>query len=162
MLQHTICQCCIYNCGEYRLEILVRQIVYKNKSGIKAALFLWCRRRDCLGFAPRSESFAFEPAVQLRSISSLSGLTSCRPSANPLEPAIYGLKPSPLEHIKKRITIVILFLIVVKVTILEPMIPDKNTCLSAGMSVYAELIRIMKESTTEYYNMRIALGLECA
>ena len=104
----------------------------------------------------------FEPAVQLRSISSLSGLTSCRPSANPLEPAIYGLKPSPLEHIKKRITIVILFLIVVKVTILEPIVPDKNTCLSAGMSVYAELIRIMKESTTEYYNMRIALRLECA
>ena len=74
--------------------------------------YIWCRRRDCLGFAPRSESFAFEPAVQLRSISSLSGLTSCRPSANPLETAIYGLKPSPLEHIKKRITIVILFLIV--------------------------------------------------
>ena len=48
------------------------------------------------------------------------------------------------------------------VTILEPMIPDKNTCSPAGMSVYAELIRIMKESTTEYYNMRLALGLECA
>ena len=71
---------------------------------------LWCRWRDCLGFAPRSESFAFKPAVQLRSISSLSGLTSCRPSANPLEPVIYGLKPTPLEHIKKRITNVILFL----------------------------------------------------
>ena len=28
-----------------------------------------------LGFAPRSESFAFEPSVQHRSISSLSGLT---------------------------------------------------------------------------------------
>ena len=43
--------------------------------------------RDCLGFAPRSESFAFEPSVQVSSISSLSGLTSCRPSANPLERA---------------------------------------------------------------------------
>ncbi len=43
---------------------------------------------------------------------------------------------------------------------MEPMIPDKNTCSSAGMSVYAELVRIMKESTTEYYNMKVALGLE--
>ena len=42
------------------------------------------------------------------------------------------------------------------------MVPDKNTCLTAGMSVYAELISIMKDSTREYYNMRIALGLECA
>ncbi len=42
-------------------------------------------RLHCLGFAPRSESFAFEPAVQLRSISSLSGLSSFRPSANPLK-----------------------------------------------------------------------------
>ena len=40
----------------------------------------------CLGFAPRSESFAIEPSVQVCSISSLSGLTSCRPSANPLNP----------------------------------------------------------------------------
>ena len=55
-----------------------------------------------------------------------------------------------------------LFYGVVKVTILEPMIPDKNACSTAGMSVYAELVRIMKESTTEYYNMRIALRLECA
>ena len=45
-----------------------------------------CRWRDSLGFAPREESFAFEPTVQLRSISSLSGLTACRPYANPLEP----------------------------------------------------------------------------
>ncbi len=51
---------------------------------------------------------------------------------------------------------------VINVTILEPMVPDKNTCLTAGMSVYAELISIMKDSTREYYNMRIALGLECA
>ena len=51
---------------------------------------------------------------------------------------------------------------VVNVTILEPIVPDKNTCLTSGMSVYAELISIMKDSTREYYNMRIALGLECA
>ena len=42
------------------------------------------------------------------------------------------------------------------------MIPDKNSCSPAGMSIYAELIHIMKDSTQEYYNMRIALGLECA
>ncbi len=38
----------------------------------------------CLGFAPRSASFAFEPAVQFRSISSLSGLVSlsCSPALN--------------------------------------------------------------------------------
>jgi len=30
---------------------------------------------NCLGFAPRSESFAIEPLVQVCSISSLSGLT---------------------------------------------------------------------------------------
>ena len=43
-------------------------------------------RSRCLGFAPRSESFAIEPSVQVCSISSLSGLTSCRPYANPLNP----------------------------------------------------------------------------
>ena len=32
-------------------------------------------RSRCLGFPPRSNSFAFEPTVQLRSIFSLSGLT---------------------------------------------------------------------------------------
>ena len=31
---------------------------------------------DCLGFPPRSNSFAFEPAVQLRSIFSLSGVVN--------------------------------------------------------------------------------------
>ena len=51
---------------------------------------------------------------------------------------------------------------VINVTILEPMVPDKNTCLTAGMSVYAELISIMHAPPREYYNMRIALGLECA
>lgn len=85
-----------------------------------------------------------------------------KPLRKSAEPAIDRLKPSPFKHIKKRVTFVTLFLIVVKVTILEPMIPDKNTCSPAGMSVYAELISIMKDSTREYYNMRIALGLECA
>ena len=55
---------------------------------------------------------------------------------------------------------------VVKVTIPEPfdknIVSDKTAEQMAGMSVYAELVRIMKEATKEYYNMRIALGLECA
>ena len=40
--------------------------------------------------------------------------------------------------------------------------PDKTAESMAGMSLYAELVRIMKESTTEYYNMRIAQRLKCA
>ena len=44
--------------------------------------FFWGQEETSLGFAPRSESFAFEPSVQVSAISSLSGLTSCRPSAN--------------------------------------------------------------------------------
>ncbi|MBR1461300.1 hypothetical protein IJ596_06690 [bacterium] len=36
---------------------------------------------DCLGFAPRSQSFAFELAVQVGSISSLSCINAVRKSA---------------------------------------------------------------------------------
>lgn len=32
---------------------------------------------------------------------------------------------------------------------------------SVSNCIYANLIHIMKESTFEYYNMRIVLGLEC-
>lgn len=51
---------------------------------------------------------------------------------------------------------------VVKVTTLEPfdneiVSENKTTCDNK----YAHLICVMKESTFEYYNMRIALGLEC-
>ena len=43
---------------------------------------------ECLGFAPRSNSFAIEPSVQVCSIFSLSGLAISlrRPSANPPNP----------------------------------------------------------------------------
>ena len=46
----------------------------------------------CLGFPPRSESFAYEPSVQVSSISSLSGLATLlrRPSANPFERKIHS------------------------------------------------------------------------
>ncbi len=51
---------------------------------------------------------------------------------------------------------------VVKVTTLEPfdneiVSENKTTCDNK----YAHLICVMKEYTFEYYNMRIALGLEC-
>lgn len=59
-----------------------------------------------------------------------------------------------------------LFYGVVKVTIMEPfdknIISDKNAGATSGRSVYTELVRIMKESTTEYYNMRLALGFNCS
>ena len=50
------------------------------------------------------------------------------------------------------------------VPILEPfdnrIVPDKTAESMTGMSVYTELVHIMKDSTTGYYNRRIALGLE--
>lgn len=30
------------------------------------------------------------------------------------------------------------------------------------ISLYSSLIHVMKQSTQEYYNMRLALGLECS
>lgn len=61
----------------------------------------------------------------------------------------------------KKAALMPLFYGVVNVTILEPILPDKNTCSTADMSVYTELISIMKDSTQEYYNMRLALGMQC-
>ena len=66
-------------------------------------------RSRCLGFTPREKSFAFEPAVQLRSISSLSGgvnkngkinIPYLPPYVNPLEPDQAPLGGShPYHHI---------------------------------------------------------------
>lgn len=36
-------------------------------------------------------------------------------------------------------------------------LPYKNNIVN----IYQDLISIMKESTNEYYNMRMVLGLEC-
>ena len=56
------------------------------------------------------------------------------------------------------------FFIVVKVTNLKlfsnKIVPDKTAGAIADMNVYTGFARIMKESTTEYYNIRIAPGLE--
>ena len=53
---------------------------------------------------------------------------------------------------------------VVKVTILEPFEHhDGNEILSQIMqsdNVYHRIVYIMKQSTQEYYNMRIILGIE--
>ena len=52
-----------------------------------------------------------------------------------------------------------------KVTIPKPfdnrIVPDKTAGSRAGRR-FTQNVRIMKESTTEYYNMRTAPGLECA
>ena len=66
-------------------EVMAGSIPIKQKSP-QMRTFIGGGKGNCLGFALRSESFAIEPLVQVCSISSLSGLTSCRPSANPLNP----------------------------------------------------------------------------
>jgi hypothetical protein len=52
------------------------------------------------------------------------------------------------------------------VTILEPFEhPDDNEILSQMMSsdnLYHRIVSVMKQSTQEYYNMRMLLGLKCA
>ena len=50
---------------------------------------------------------------------------------------------------------------VVKVTTLEPF--DKKIVAELGdkFNIYHKVVLIMKCSTQEYYNMRMALGLEC-
>ena len=83
-----------------------------------------------------------------------------KPLRKSAEPAIDRLKPSPFKHIKKRVTFVTLFLIVDGVTILEP---NDNEILSQIMqsdNIYHRIVCVMKQSTQEYYNMRIILGLE--
>ena len=53
-----------------------------------------------------------------------------------------------------------------KVTILEPFEqPADNEILSQMMSsdnLYHRIVSVMKQSTQEYYNMRMLLGLKCA
>lgn len=55
-----------------------------------------CRWGTCLGFPPRSQSFAFEPDGSVRSICSLSGLATSlhRPCGNPLNPRKGALRPT--------------------------------------------------------------------
>ena len=53
-----------------------------------------------------------------------------------------------------------------EVTILEPFEhPDDNEILSQIMqsdNLYHRIVSVMKQSTQEYYNMRMLLGLKCA
>lgn len=53
-----------------------------------------------------------------------------------------------------------------EVTILEPFEqPTDNEILSQMMSsdnLYHRIVSVMKQSTQEYYNMRMLLGLKCA
>ena len=41
-------------------------------------------------------------------------------------------------------------------------LPNMEPFSYSTKTLYSELISIMKQSTQEYYNMRITLGLECA
>lgn len=50
---------------------------------------------------------------------------------------------------------------VVKVTTLEPFDTNKISPNNSANNLYCELISSVKQSTQEYYNMRMALGLEC-
>ncbi len=43
----------------------------------------------------------------------------------------------------------------------KEIVSDNIAGSTSGMNIYTELVRIMKDATQEYYNMRIALGLEC-
>ena len=73
------------------------------------------------------------------------------------------LLPITLKKDKKNL---VLFLNVDEVTILEPFEqPTDNEILSQMMSsdnLYHRIVSIMKQSTQEYYNMRMVLGLEVA
>ena len=56
----------------------------------------------------------------------------------------------------------VLFLIVDEVTILEPV---DSAIVSQKMlpdNIYQRIVYIMKQSTQEYYNIRMVLGLEVA
>ena len=56
----------------------------------------------------------------------------------------------------------VLFLIVDEVTILEPQDNPNISQKAILKNMHKELISMMKQSTQEYYNIRIILGLECA
>ena len=98
--------------------------------------------------------FCFCNFVAISSIFSLSGLTSCHPSANPLEPRPNFVRwgSAPLTQ-----TLYTSYNNVVKVSIMEP---HDNKILSRKNNVvnlYQNIVSIMRESTNEYYNMRMIL-----
>ena len=65
-------------------------------------------------------------------------------------------------NIKKTVTKVTVFFIVAKVMTLEPYDKDIIAQDNVSDNNYLKLISIMKQSTQEYYNMRMLLGLKCA
>lgn len=48
------------------------------------------------------------------------------------------------------------------VTILEPNDKDMLSQIIQSDNIYNRIISVMKQSTQEYYNMRMLLGLKCA
>ncbi len=74
-----------------------------TKAGTSPAFVMSIKNSPgCLGFAPRSNSFAIEPSVQACSIFSLSGLAAGlrRPSANPLDSSPRALRAGWFSNTK--------------------------------------------------------------
>jgi hypothetical protein len=78
------------------------------------------------------------------------------------EPAFGGLKPSRIDYTKELEQCSILLYGVVKVPQQEPfdrqIVPQKTDMHNR----YHNLVSLLKQSTQEYYNMRILLGLKVA
>ena len=49
-----------------------------------------------------------------------------------------------------------------KATILEPCDNDILAQIMSSENIYHRIVYIMKQSTQEYYNMRMLLGMKCA
>ena len=68
----------------------------------------------------------------------------------------------PPDIIKRNWAFVLIpFYGVDKVTILEPIDSGIVSQKTLPNNIYQRIVYIMKQSTQEYYNMRIVLGLEC-
>ena len=85
---------------------------------------------------------ALTGTLEKRSNSAKQILKNIHPNVNEIKgygtrQKLLNTKIEPLHGDSKKLN-------VVNITILEPMIPDKNTCSPAGMSVYTELVRIIK------------------
>ena len=89
-------------------------------------------------------------------------------------PSLYAKSAEPLCALHRRIKALIitnktddnqshrLFYGVVRVTIFTPFDKDIVAHENISDNVYQKLISVMKQSTQEYYNMRVILGLQAA
>ena len=93
---------------------------------------------------------------------SLTFAKALQPQLARAEPALKRFKSSATRLLKTIGANAPLFLIVVKDTILEPktdkIIISKN--LKMDIDSYANFLSLVKDSTFEYYNIRLVLGLK--